>query len=99
MSDRINPWLPLDKQPERVLPVLMEHKDVLDKVLPFYLAVTAKLSGKSTQDVFGYNMQALEAIFGSDKTGKSPKELAESEYAYRINAVAREMYDKLPETE
>ena len=88
---------PLSQQLDVVIPHLVEHDDVIDKVLPFYLAVTAKLSGKTTQEVFGYNMQALEAIFGSDKTGKNPKELAESEYAYLVHAKAREMFDKLPD--
>ncbi|QJU39071.1 hypothetical protein [Serratia marcescens] len=87
---------PLSQQLDTVLPQLVEHDDILDKVLPFYLAVTAKLSGKSTEEVFGYNIKALEAIFGSSKAGKNPKELAESEYAYHVSVKAREIFDKLP---
>lgn len=88
---------PLSQQLDTVLPQLVEHDSAIDKVLPFYLAVTAKLSGKSTEEVFGYNMQALEAIFGSSKIGKNPKELAESEYAYSVSAKSREIFDKLPD--
>ncbi|POT99500.1 hypothetical protein C3369_16250 [Escherichia sp. ESNIH1] len=90
---------PLSQQLDTVLPQLVEHDDIIDKVLPFYLAVTAKLSGKTPQQFFGYNMKALEAIFGSSKLGKNQKELAESEYAYLVNARAREIFDKLPEVD
>lgn len=88
---------PLSQQLDAVLPQLAEHADIIDKVLPFYLAVTAKLSGKSSEEIFGYNIKALEVIFGSSKIGKSPKELAESEHAYLVNARAKEMFDKLPD--
>ncbi|WP_239944489.1 hypothetical protein [Escherichia coli] len=90
---------PLSQQLDKVLPDLVKHDEILDKVLPFYLAVAAKLSGKTTQEVFGYNMQALDTIFGTSTEGKSPQERAESEYAFRINMVAREMFDKLPDVE
>lgn len=88
---------PLSQQLDVVLPQLVQHDDVVEKVLPYYLAVVAKLSGKTTQEVFGYNIQALEAVFGSDNTGKNPKELAESEFAYTIHAKAREIFYILPE--
>lgn len=97
VMNKIDYMKPLSQQLDTVLPQLVEHDVVIDKVLPFYLAVTAKLSGKTTKEVFGYNAQALEAIFGSENAGKNPRELAESEYAYRVHAIAREMFDKLPE--
>ncbi len=90
---------PLSQQLDQVLPQLVVHDEIIDIVLPFYLAVTAKISGKSTEEIFGYNMKALDAIFRSSKEGKSPKELAQSEYAYLLNAKAREIFDKLPSAE
>ncbi|HDI3023528.1 hypothetical protein G9G39_06925 [Cronobacter sp. EKM101R] len=95
----IDPFKPVSKQLDVVLPQLIKHSELFDKVLPFYIAVTAKLSGKTRQDVFEYNMRALETIFGSEKAGKSPKELAESEFAYITNARASEIFDKLPDVE
>lgn len=87
---------PLSSQLDKVLPHLVGQKEVLDNVLPYYLAVAAKLSGKNTDEIFGYNIKALEAVFGSSKAGKSHKELAESEYAYLVHAKTREIFDKLP---
>lgn len=88
---------PLSSQLDKVLPHLVGQKEVLDNVLPYYLAVAAKLSGKSTDEIFGYNVRALEAVFGSSKIGKKPKELSESEYAYLVHAKAREIFDRLPD--
>ena len=88
---------PLSQQLDVVLPHLVDHDAKIDRVLPFYIAVTAKLSGKSAEEVFVYNMKSLEAIFGSSTEGKSQKEKAESEYAYLVNAKAREIFDLLPD--
>ncbi|MEQ2031880.1 hypothetical protein ABL947_20790 [Escherichia albertii] len=44
-------------------------------------------------------MLALETIFGSEKAGKSPKELAESQFAYMTNIRVSEIFDKLPDIE
>ncbi|WP_190286010.1 MULTISPECIES: hypothetical protein [Pantoea] len=87
---------PLSSQLDKVLPHLIGQKEVLDNVLPYYLAVIAKISGKSPDEIFGYNAKALEAVFGTSKAGKSHKERAESEYAYLVHAKVREIFDKLP---
>ena len=47
----IDPFKPISKQLDVVLPQLTKHNDLLDKVLPFYIAVTAKLSGKTREEV------------------------------------------------
>lgn len=96
MNQSLNPFISLHQQPERVLPVLWEHKSVIDSVLPFFLAVSFKASGKPASELFAYNIQALEVIFGSDKQGKGPTELAISEYAYLLNARIKDVFDKLP---
>lgn len=88
---------PLSQQLDKVLPQLVEHDNIIDEVLPFYLAVTAKLSGRSTAEIFSYNINALEAIFGSSKAGKNPKELAVSEYAHLVHARVKDIFDKLPD--
>ncbi|MEG3655387.1 hypothetical protein [Escherichia coli] len=95
----IDPFKPISKQLDVVLPQLTKHNDLLDKVLPFYIAVTAKLSGKTREEVLKYNMLALETIFGSEKAGKSPKELAESQFAYMTNIRVSEIFYKLPDIE
>lgn len=90
---------PLSQQLNTVLPQFDLHADAIDKALPFYLAIIAKSSGKTAQEFFGYNMKALELIYGASHDGKNAKELAESAYAYSINAKAREIFDKLDKVE
>ena len=86
---------PLSEQLDTVLPQLDKHADAVDTAIPFYLAVTAKLSGKSADEFYSYCMQALELIYHSSHEGKTPKELAESAYAYAITGKSRQIFDKL----
>ncbi|MDC9624085.1 hypothetical protein PSI22_21260 [Xenorhabdus sp. XENO-7] len=94
MSKMPDFFKPLHEQPEIVIPELWKHKDVIDEVLPFYLAVLAKTS-KNPEKFFKYNMQSLDKIFGHDKTKRGPRDNEIADYAYYLNARTRDIFDKL----
>uniref|UniRef100_UPI0036DC7303 hypothetical protein n=1 Tax=Photorhabdus sp. RM322S TaxID=3342825 RepID=UPI0036DC7303 len=94
MSKSLDFFKPINEQLEVVIPELWEHKDIIDTVLPYYLAVIAKTS-KNPEKFFKYNIQSLDKIFGHDKTKRGPKDDAIAEYAYLLSAKAKEVFDKL----
>lgn len=93
-EDNLNVLKKLHEQPEKVFEILYRNKNVVNEVLPFYVALLAKTS-PNPDKFMQYTMKSLEKIYGSDKTGKKPKELEISEYAYQFRVKMAHIFNEL----
>lgn len=88
----------LHEQPEKVFEILYSNKNAVNKVLPFYFAILLKMT--PNHENFGaYIMKSLDKIYGSDKTGKTSKELEISGYAYKFYTEMLHIFNQLDKYE
>jgi hypothetical protein len=93
-EDNLDCFKQLHEQPEKLFKILYSNKNVVNEVLPFYVALLAKTSS-NPEKFMQYTMDSLEKIYGSDKTGKTPKELEISEYAYKFRMKVGHIFSQL----
>ncbi len=95
MSNKfLDPLKPSHEQLDIAIPKLLDAKSVLDEVLPFYIAFTAKTS-KDPEAFYPLIMKCLEAIFGVDKTKRNIKDNEIADYAYSLEMKSKQIFDKI----